>query len=325
MELYLYAYVSNPQNTLVELRLDNEKYDVRKDVRYHRLSLERFPGEQLDEQSLLRTQRQQGQSDFNREYSNQTKPRDVYEYPYSQPDQEQGLGYGSSDQDSTHRAGAQSYVQRLEHEVFQEGEEFKEHLKKRAHRMGDQLMDPRPSKHAGAGGMYCQLVRSASKWSNGTATEHSIANAYASLIKQASHFIYIENQFFITATGNNQSPIKNNIIGSAIVERILRAARADRKFKIIIVMPAIPAFAGDLQADASLGTRAIMEYVNDRCVFTGDADSFRYQYNSINRGGHSIMEEVAKAGFDPLQYIRWYNLRNYDRVSDNLCSCLLIH
>lgn len=316
MELHLYAYVSNLQSTLIELRLDNEKYDLRKDVRYHRLSLEGFPVEQLDGQSLLRIQRQQGQSDVNRGYSNQTGP---------QPDQEQGLGYGNPDQNSTHRAGAQSYLQRLEHEVFQEGTAFKEHFQNQAHRMGDQLMDSGPSKYAGADGMYCQLVRSASKWSNGTATEHSIANAYASLIKQASHFIYIENQFFITATGNNQSPIKNNIIGSAIVERILRAARTGQKFKIIIVMPAIPGFAGDLQADASLGTRAIMEYINDRCVFTVNADSLRYQYKSINRGGHSIMEEVAKAGFDPLQYIRWYNLRNYDRVSDNQCSCLLIY
>ena len=64
-------------------------------------------------------------------------------------------------------------------------------------------------------------------------------------------------------------------------------------------MPAIPAFSGDLKDESSLGTRAIMEY----------------QYNSINRGGYSIMEEIAKAGFNPMEYIRFYNLRNYDRRS----------
>ena len=79
------------------------------------------------------------------------------------------------------------------------------------------------------------------------------------MIHQSSHFVYIENQFFITATGDKQSPVKNNLIGSAIVERVLRAARNGEKFKVIVVMPAIPAFAGDLKDEASLGTRAIME------------------------------------------------------------------
>ncbi|KAL1592829.1 hypothetical protein SLS60_011245 [Paraconiothyrium brasiliense] len=40
-----------------------------------------------------------------------------------------------------------------------------------------------------------------------------------------------------------------------------------------------------------------------------------FQYNSINRGGHSIYEEIQKAGFNPLDYIRFYNLRNYDRIN----------
>ena len=68
---------------------------------------------------------------------------------------------------------------------------------------------------------------------------------------------------------------------------------------MIVAMPSVPAFAGDLKADDALGTRAILEF----------------QYNSINRGGHSIMEKVAKAGFDPMEYIRFYNLRNYDRIN----------
>lgn len=69
---------------------------------------------------------------------------------------------------------------------------------------------------------------------------------------------------------------------------------------MIIVIPAIPAFAGDLKVEGSLGTRAIMEF----------------QYRSINNDrGYSIMEQVAKAGVDPKQYIRFYNLRNYDRIN----------
>lgn len=40
-----------------------------------------------------------------------------------------------------------------------------------------------------------------------------------------------------------------------------------------------------------------------------------FQYNSICRGGHSIMETIKKAGVDPNQYIKFYNLRNYDRIN----------
>ncbi|KAH0173206.1 phospholipase D/nuclease, partial [Aureobasidium melanogenum] len=149
-------------------------------------------------------------------------------------------------------------------------------------------------------GMPCQIMRSCSKWSHGTKTEHSIQNAYIEVIRNSHHFIYIENQFFITATGDSQRPIKNQI-GAAIVERIIRAAREGEPYQVIVIMPAIPAFAGDLKSDEALGTREIMEL----------------QYDSINRGGHSIMESIAREGIDPMQYIRFYNLRNYDRINSS--------
>jgi phospholipase D1/2 len=67
------------------------------------------------------------------------------------------------------------------------------------------------------------------------------------------------------------------------------------------MMPSVPAFAGDLRPDAALGTRAIMEF----------------QYDSICRGGNSIYEKIAKAGVNPMDYIRFYNLRNYDRINSS--------
>ncbi|TVY43123.1 Phospholipase [Lachnellula occidentalis] len=148
-------------------------------------------------------------------------------------------------------------------------------------------------------GMSVQLVRSCARWSNGCETEHSIANAYIQVIHDSQHFVYIENQFFITATDDHQKPVKNKI-GAALVERIVRAYQNGEKYKVIVCMPAVPAFAGDLHADDSLGTRAIMEY----------------QYQSICRGGHSIIEAIEKAGVPQAsQYIRFYNLRNYDRIN----------
>ncbi|KAI1821078.1 phospholipase [Xylaria intraflava] len=157
--------------------------------------------------------------------------------------------------------------------------------------------DERPRHHQGK--LNIQLCRSACEWSSGHPTEHSIANAYIHAIESAQHFVYIENQFFITATGNEQHPVQNKI-GASIVSRIVRAHTNEENFRIIIVIPAVPAFAGDLKADSSLGTRAIMEY----------------QYNSINRGGHSIIEKLKENGVqDWRRYISFYNLRNYDRIN----------
>jgi phospholipase D1/2 len=150
------------------------------------------------------------------------------------------------------------------------------------------------------GPIDAQICRSCAEWSHNCSVEHSIANAYIEVIRNSQHFVYIENQFFITATGDKQRPIKN-MIGAAIVERIVRAARNGENYKMFVMIPAIPGFAGDLKADDALGTRAIMEF----------------QYNSISRGGHSIMESIAQQGINPVEYIRFYNLRNYDRINSS--------
>lgn len=148
------------------------------------------------------------------------------------------------------------------------------------------------------GTVNAQLVRSSADWSSGILTEHSIQTAYCDTIRNAEHYVYIENQFFITATGEEQAPI-HNVIGEAIVDAVVRAGREGRKFRVIILIPAIPGFAGDLRSDAAKGTRAIMDY----------------QYKSILRGEHSIFEQVRKRGVDPVNHIFLFNLRSYDRLN----------
>ena len=226
----------------------NEKYDVRKDDRYSRLSLNQMSSSN-------------GASRF------EQPSHGLYSYNQGNPSE---IG--------------------LAHRLKEKLQQGMQHMQDQY--LGDQQEDIQ------RGGIRCQLVRSCTKWSHDVPTEHSIANAYISVIQNSQHFVYIENQFFITATSDSQRPVRNKL-GAAIVERILRAARAGEKYKVIVIMPAVPAFAGDLKDDSSLGTRAIMEF----------------QYNSINRGGHSIMESIADAGFDPTEYIRFYNLRNYDRIN----------
>ncbi|KAF2732179.1 phospholipase D/nuclease [Polyplosphaeria fusca] len=149
------------------------------------------------------------------------------------------------------------------------------------------------------GTVHAQIVRSSADWSSGILpAEHSIQTAYCDLIRNAEHYVYIENQFFITATGENQSPIHNQI-GRAIVDAVVRAGQEGRKFRVIVVIPAIPGFAGDLREDAATGTRAIMDY----------------QYKSICRGEDSIFGRVEAQGVDPRKHIFVFNLRSYDRLN----------
>ncbi|KAF7725701.1 Phospholipase D1 [Apophysomyces ossiformis] len=143
-----------------------------------------------------------------------------------------------------------------------------------------------------------QLMRSSSQWSSGIEREHSIYNAYMECITQAKHFIYIENQFFISAT--DQDKILRNKIAQAMVERIKLAHDRKEKFKIFIVIPLVPAFQGDLASSDSSSARAVMHF----------------QYISISRGGNSIFEKLKEAGIDdPSEYIGFYSLRKWDKIA----------
>lgn len=67
------------------------------------------------------------------------------------------------------------------------------------------------------------------------------------------------------------------------MDACVRAGKEGRKFRVIILIPAIPGFAGDLRDSAAAGTRAIMDY----------------QYKSILRGENSIFEQIRKEGVEP--------------------------
>ncbi|KAL2797585.1 hypothetical protein BJX66DRAFT_86734 [Aspergillus keveii] len=224
-------------------------------------------------------------------YSSSRGALDYYDDGQGDRDRASGARPG---QGSGGHGSASSFVPRRFRENF---DSLRGELAGQIHQYQDKFTSGALGRPQQRGNMTCQILRSCGKWSNGTPTEHSIADAYCEVIRNSEHFVYIENQFFITATGDKQKPVKNQI-GAAIVERILRAARAGQKYKIIVVIPTVPCFAGDLADEAALGTRAIMEF----------------QYNSINRGGNSIMELIAKEGYNPMEYIRFYNLRNYDRI-----------
>lgn len=72
-----------------------------------------------------------------------------------------------------------------------------------------------------------------------------------------------------------------NLLAHAIVERVVMAHKDGAKFKVIIVIPEVPGFSGDVKNEGSLKT--IMAA----------------QYRTMNRGGSSIYEELRKAGIEP--------------------------
>ncbi|XP_041966255.1 phospholipase D1a isoform X2 [Alosa sapidissima] len=103
-----------------------------------------------------------------------------------------------------------------------------------------------------------QVLRSAADWSAGIKYhEESIHNAYLQVIAKSKHFIYIENQFFISCADGRQV---YNKIGDALIERILRAHKENKKFRVYVVTPLLPGFEGDITTGGGNALQAVMHF-----------------------------------------------------------------
>ncbi|EAR83685.1 phospholipase d1 (macronuclear) [Tetrahymena thermophila SB210] len=150
------------------------------------------------------------------------------------------------------------------------------------------------------GTCICQMLRSSSSWSLGLQQknhEMSIQLAYIDLITSSSNFIYIENQFFISCSAG---PKVKNLIAQALIERIKKAAEKGENFKVVVVMPLLPGFEGEVNDSGS----AVM-----KC-------QLHWEYATISRGGQSILEELRSHPKidDPSKYIQFYGLRQHDII-----------
>ncbi|CAN0914132.1 Phospholipase D zeta 2, partial [Linum grandiflorum] len=147
---------------------------------------------------------------------------------------------------------------------------------------------------------HCQVIRSVGQWSAGAShTEESIHNAHCSLIEKAEHFIYIENQFFIS--GLNDDEIIQNRVLEALYRRILRAHKEEKCFRVIVVIPLLPGFQGGIDDGGAATVRAIMHW----------------QYRTISRDKTSILYHLnALLGHKAHDYISFFGLRTYGRLSD---------
>ncbi|CAF3548315.1 unnamed protein product [Rotaria sp. Silwood1] len=141
-----------------------------------------------------------------------------------------------------------------------------------------------------------QCVRSVGLWSARMKTpESSIQNAYIQMIDAAKHFIYIENQFFITIANDRQV---QNELADALFRRIQQAHTQKQKFRIYVVLPLLPGFD---RLDAS---KAILFYI----------------MRSITKGDKSLFSRLQKAGIPPRDYINFFGMRNHDILMGRLVT-----
>ncbi|MBW0478538.1 hypothetical protein O181_018253 [Austropuccinia psidii MF-1] len=144
-----------------------------------------------------------------------------------------------------------------------------------------------------------QICRSCGPWSIGTPNkiEHSIQTAYVKAIELSEHFVYIENQFFITSCVIDGTVITNQI-GNALVNRIIKAHEEGTSWKAIIIIPTMPGYPSPLNEDAAGSVRLIVECQN----------------RSICRGETSIFGRLRAEGIDPNDYITFFSLRGWGKL-----------
>ncbi|CAM5164210.1 unnamed protein product [Natator depressus] len=151
-----------------------------------------------------------------------------------------------------------------------------------------------------------QVLRSAADWSAGIKYhEESIHNAYVSVIENSKHYIYIENQFFISCADDK---VVSNKIGDTIARRILKAHREKNRYRVYVVIPLLPGFEGDISTGGGNALQAIMHF----------------NYRTMCRGDNSILEQLkAEIGDQWINYISFCGLRTYAELDGNLVTELI--
>jgi len=164
--------------------------------------------------------------------------------------------------------------------------------------LSSSLLTPKSTLCPPLGFANVQLLRSLANWSgyDDRRVENSVLKAMLDSITHAEHFIYIENQYFISNTANG---VKNEI-GTHLIARLRRAIMEKRAkgltspdFRVVVILPIHP--------EGTYKNSAAIRYI------------MKWQYNTISRGGHSIIE-VLQQEFpdeDISEYITFYSLRNY--------------
>jgi phospholipase D1/2 len=115
----------------------------------------------------------------------------------------------------------------------------------------------------------------------------------------SEHFVYIENQFFITSTVVDGVTIHNKI-GDALVNRIIKAHKEGTPWRACVVIPLLPGYTYPIDAPEASSVRLILECQN----------------RTICRGTHSIFSRLKKEGIDPDEYINFFSLRGWGKFKN---------
>uniref|UniRef100_A0A2K5RHI2 Phospholipase n=1 Tax=Cebus imitator TaxID=2715852 RepID=A0A2K5RHI2_CEBIM len=149
-----------------------------------------------------------------------------------------------------------------------------------------------------------QVLRSVDRWSAGT-LENSILNAYLHTIRESRHFLYIENQFFISCSDGRTVL---NKVGDEIVDRILKAHKQGQCFRVYVLLPLLPGFQGDISTGGGNSIQAILHFT----------------YRTLCRGEYSILHRLKAAmGTAWRDYISICGLRTHGELGGHPVSELI--
>uniref|UniRef100_A0A8C4MG32 Phospholipase n=1 Tax=Equus asinus asinus TaxID=83772 RepID=A0A8C4MG32_EQUAS len=148
------------------------------------------------------------------------------------------------------------------------------------------------------------VLRSVDRWSAGT-LENSILNAYLHTIRESQHFLYIENQFFISCSDGRTVL---NKVGDEIVDRILKAHKQGQCFRVYVLLPLLPGFEGDISTGGGNSIQAILHFT----------------YRTLCRGEYSILHRLKAAmGTAWRDYISICGLRTHGELCGHPVSELI--
>jgi phospholipase D1/2 len=143
-----------------------------------------------------------------------------------------------------------------------------------------------------------QVLRSASYWSVGlSGTENSIYKAQVRAIKESKHFIYIENQFFVSSCTKVNNP-QNKLIGT-LVDRVCKAIENKEPFRAIFICP--------IHSSSPLNTTPLQNLTF-------------WQLSSMFKGPHSMLTVLQEKypDIDVEDYITISCLRNYGQFKSGI-------
>uniref|UniRef100_A0A8C3GCJ1 Phospholipase n=1 Tax=Cyclopterus lumpus TaxID=8103 RepID=A0A8C3GCJ1_CYCLU len=124
--------------------------------------------------------------------------------------------------------------------------------------------------------------------------------------KNLFSFIIIQNEKFFISCADNRTVY--NKIGDAIIERILRAYKEGRKYRVYVVTPLLPGFEGDITTGGGNALQAVMHF----------------NYRTMIRGEYSIISQLKKEMDDHwMNYISFAGLRTHTELEGRLVTELI--